>query len=77
MKNHAGDMFKETWLRLSKISPKFDPIEANALWDTIARSDYDGPALTIASIRNMALADDPHGYALWRGSIVSPVSLDN
>ncbi len=75
LKNEAGDEYKAEWLRLSRASAKFDAAAAEKLWGTVARADYDGPRVTLGTLKKWAAADDPVGYQAARASTVAPLVL--
>ncbi len=63
LKNHAGDQYKEDWVRLSRTSPKFNEKEAEKLWSTVAKADFSGRPLTLATLHDMAKHDAAEEYA--------------
>jgi P4 family phage/plasmid primase-like protien len=73
----GGDTHLEVWLHMSRISPKFDPVEAAKCWATVARPDYEGPKLGAGSLERWACLDDPHGYAVYRAHTVPAVAWDH
>lgn len=77
LKNDFGGTYKDDWILMSRISSKFDLEEAEKVWATVARSDFDGEPLTFRSIRHWASQDDPIGYAAVRASAVPAFVLEN
>ncbi len=74
LKNEYGDAYKDLWKRLSQISAKYDEAAADVLWESVSRSDYSGPALTMRTIHAWALADNPIGYHVYKMSTI-PTSV--
>ena len=54
LKNDFGDAMKPEWLRLSRISPKFDEAECETLWSSVALPDFEVRRLTCATIERWA-----------------------
>ena len=77
LKNDGGDKYKAEWLRLSRASTKFEADAAEKLWGTVARTDYDGPRVTVGTLRKWAAHDDPVGYQAARAATVAPLVLAN
>eukprot|EP00798_Chlamydomonas_sp_ICE-L_P032835 gene32835-biopygen12455 len=46
---------------MSKLSPRYDEDNAEKLWETVGRPDYDGPKMTMKSVAKWAGEDDPRG----------------
>eukprot|EP00798_Chlamydomonas_sp_ICE-L_P029230 gene29230-biopygen8530 len=46
---------------MSKLSPRYDEDDAEKLWETVGRPDYDGPKMTMKSVAKWAGEDDPRG----------------
>jgi P4 family phage/plasmid primase-like protien len=77
LKNEHGDTYRDLYLQLSRISPKFDEADALRTWASVSRQDYDGPRVTLGTIHAWARQDDPVGYAEYRASVIPAVVLDN
>jgi putative DNA primase/helicase len=75
LKNYSGDAHRDSWVRMSRISPKFTEAEAIKLWNTVARSTFAGAKIGIGSIHRMAMKDDPLRYAEYRAARVPEVVL--
>ena len=59
---------------MSRISAKFDLVEADRLWASVANDPaFAGHRLGLGSIHHMARLDNPHGYAEFRSSRVPAV----
>ena len=71
----VADKYRGEWLRLSRTSTKFDAEAADRLWETVARVGYDGPRVTLGTLRKWAAQDDPVGYQAARASTVAPLVL--
>lgn len=77
LKNEHGESYKDLFLQLSRISPKFDEAEALRTWASVSRADYGGPKVTLGTLHAWARSDDPLGYAEYRASVIPSVVLDN
>lgn len=77
LKNYAGNQYKEDWVRLSRISAKFDAKEAEKLWMTVATPTYTGVKLKLGTIHKMAKADDPLRYTEYRLARIPAVVMNN
>ena len=74
LKNTAADRDKALWIAMSRISAKFDLVEADRLWASVANDPaFAGHRLGLGSIHHMARLDNPHGYAEFRSSRVPAV----
>ena len=62
LKNSYGERYRDAWVKFSRQSPKFDLVKAHELWDGVARADYEGPRLTVASLHHKARLDSPNAY---------------
>lgn len=72
LQNHTNDdQYYNTWLKLSKLSNKFDQVEADKLWTTCVDPNYQGAKLTLGTIEHWASQDDPVGYSILKGFQVS------
>lgn len=76
LKNSHGDELKDDWVQLSKLSPKFDAEEAELVWDTVARPDYQGRKLSLRTLVRWANEDDPLGCHAVRISDIPPAFLE-
>ena len=76
LRNDHGDRYRDTWTTLSRLSPKFDPVEADKLWDSLRGTDtYAGARFTLRSVEHWAAEDDPAGYAAYRACRLPAVVL--
>jgi P4 family phage/plasmid primase-like protien len=68
--SEAGDpnKYRQTWVRMSAISPKFDAVLCESKWDSFCNHDFSGAhgPLSLNSIENWASIDSPEGYADYR-----------
>ena len=77
LKNDYEDLYKSTWIDLSRTHPFFDLSLAESVWDSVCRETFTGRPLTFATIRKWASEDDPDGYAEVRASAVPAFILEN
>jgi putative DNA primase/helicase len=77
LKNEYGEAYKALWKNMSKVSPRYDEDDAEKLWETVGRPDYDGPKLTMKSVVKWACEDDPRGYAVYRASSIPKIIRDS
>ncbi len=77
LKNSYGEEYRETWERLSRLSPNYEVGAAKQTWETVGREDYQGAKLTVRTLEKWARADDPHGYAVYRASTIPGVVKEN
>ena len=77
LRNEHGERYRSEWERLSRASAKYDAAEADLLWRSVARPDYEGPRVRLATLYAWARDDDPLGYAELRASTIPPVVFDN
>ena len=76
LKNATGDdTFKNLWLELSRLSPKFSNVTAENLWHSVARDDFEGSRFTIRSLECWAQHDDPVGYLGYKATTLDPFIL--
>jgi P4 family phage/plasmid primase-like protien len=73
LKNSYGEKYRETWDRLSRMSPNYTAESACKTWETVCKPGYEGPRLTVGTLEVWARQDDPHGYALYRASTIPGV----
>ena len=73
LKNEHGDKYLPEFLRLSQLSPKYSDSAARELWTSVARPDYDGPRLHMATLEKWACEDNRAGYTVYRASKVPPI----
>ena len=76
LKNEYGEAYKALWKQMSKLSPRYDEDDAEKLWETVGRPDYDGPKMTMKSVAKWAGEDDPRGYAMYRASSIPKIVRD-
>jgi len=77
LKNEYGEAYKALWKQMSKVSPRYDEEDAEKIWDTVGRPDYDGPKMTMKSVVKWAGEDDPCGYAVYRAYSIPQIVRDN
>ena len=70
LKNSYGERYRDAWVKFSRQSPKFDLVKAHEVWDGVARADYEGPRLTVASLHHKARLDSPNAYQALVGRSV-------
>lgn len=70
LKNSYGERYRDAWVKFSRQSPKFDLVKAHEMWDGVARADYEGPRLTVASLHHKARLDSPNAYQALVGRSV-------
>ena len=76
LRNDHGDKYRVTWTTLSRLSPKFDPAEADRLWDSLrGTAEYTGSKFTMKHVEHWAAEDDPAGYAAYRACRLPAVVL--
>ncbi|PNH01551.1 putative helicase [Tetrabaena socialis] len=77
LRNGYGEVYRQTFMNLSKISPKYSDKEANKLWDSLLSSTpYEGAPLTIRTLEHWAAEDDPAGYSSYRAITLPAVVLN-
>lgn len=77
LKNHSGNKYYDEWIKLSRLSPKFDETDAKKTWESLGREDFQGRRVTIATIHALAKAHDPIGYRQYRVARVPAVVTNN
>jgi P4 family phage/plasmid primase-like protien len=77
LKNEHGSRYKTLFKRLSRISAKYDEAEAEKLWATVARGDYEGPRVSMRTLERWASEDDPWSYAEYRATVIPEYVLTN
>ena len=75
LKNEAGNKYLSEWLRLSRASAKYDHAAAVKLWESVGHADYEGPRLTLGTLKRWAKTDDPLGMQAMRAAAVAPLVL--
>ncbi|PNH01584.1 putative helicase [Tetrabaena socialis] len=76
LRNGYGEAYRQTWMTLSKISPKYSDKEADKLWNSLLNGAYEGPPLTLRTLERWAAEDDPIGYTAYRAITLPSVVLD-
>ncbi|PNH02251.1 putative helicase [Tetrabaena socialis] len=78
LKATYAETYRQTFMTLSKISPKYSDKEANKLWDSLvtSREDFEGRPLTMRTIERWAAEDDPIGYSAYRVITLPAVVLN-
>ena len=77
LKNSHGEEYRGAWDMMSRVSPKYEADAASRMWASVGRGDYDGPRLTLRTLERWAREDDPHAYAMYRATTISPEVMEN